>query len=239
MLTLTAIRNDLTATFATARGRRLWTAWTDEHPILTSYSTPVEAINAAQNHSHDADEILNAFLILSATEQYARQAIVVAFQPWIASHIGTHHVPRGDGDDHTATLIAAFVDAAVTLSAGAPYLWPATTIAHAAYNPIRRHYRHLARAAAPVGAASELEESLSFRIHLPGSCVTSGPELVISGLIKQVNAGTITLEEANIVARLVSDGQSARRQAARLFVSPRVAQRRVHKVANHLLATAA
>jgi hypothetical protein len=239
MLTLTAIRNDLTTTFQTTRGRRLWKTWTKNHPILTTYETPIRAITAAQNHAADADEILNAFLSLSASEPYARQAIVVAFQPWIAAHIGTHRVPRRDGDDHTATLIAAFIDAAVTLAPGAPHLWPATTITHAAYNPIRRHYRHLTRTAQPVGPASELEESLNLRIHHPSSCATSGPELVISGLIKHVHAGTITLEEANIVARLVSNGQSARRQAAHLFVSPRVAQRRVHKVANHLIATAA
>ena len=239
MLTLTAIRNDLTTTFTTARGRRLYRAWSDEHPILTAYPTPLDAIRAAQHHTLDGDEILNAFLALSATEPLAQQAIVVAFQPWIAAHIGTHRVPRRDGDDHTATLIAAFIDAAAILAADAPYLWPATAIVHTAWNPIRRHYRHLSRVALPVGAADEFEEALSLRVHLPGSCATSGPELVIAGLVKQLHAHTITLEDANIVARLVTDGQSARQQASRLYMSPRVAQRRVQTVATHLLANAA
>ena len=239
MLTLTAIRNDLTTTFTTARGRRLYRTWTDEHTILAAYDTPLGAISAAQHHTLDGDEILNAFLALSATESLAQQAIVVAFQPWIAAHIGTHRVPRRDGDDHTATLIAAFIDAAAILAPEAPYLWPATAIVHVAWNPIRRHYRHLSRVALPVGPADEFEETLSLRVHLPGSCATSGPELVLAGLVKQLHARTITLEDANIVARLVADGQSARQQAARLFMSPRVAQRRVHTVTGHLLANAA
>lgn len=239
MLTLNAIRTDLTTTFTTARGRRLYRTWTNEHPILAAYDTPLDAIRAAQHHTLDGDEILNAFLALSATEPLAQQAIVVAFQPWIAAHIGTHRVPRRDGDDHTATLIAAFIDAAAILSPEAPYLWPATAIVHVAWNPIRRHYRHLSRVALPVGAADEFEESLSLRVHLPGSCATSGPELVLAGLVKQLHAGTITLEDANIVARLVTDGESARQQAGRLYMSPRVAQRRVHTVTSHLLANAA
>ena len=239
MLTLTAIRNDLTTTSTTSRGRHLYKAWTDEHPTLAAYDTPLDAIRAAQHHTLDSDEILNAFLALSATEPLARQAIVVAFQPWIAAHIGTHRVPRRDGDDHTATLIAAFIDAAAILAPEAPYLWPATAIVHVAWNPIRRHYRHLSRVALPVGPADEFEETLSLRVHLPGSCATSGPELVLAGLVKQLHARTITLEDANIVARLVADGQSARQQAARLFMSPRVAQRRVHTVTGHLLANAA
>ena len=239
MLTLTAIRNDLTTTFTTSRGRRLYRAWADEHPILAVYDSPCDAVRAAQHHKLDGDEILNAFLALSATEPLAQQAIVVAFQPWIAAHIGTHRVPRRDGDDHTATLIAAFTNAAATLASEAPYLWPATQIVHTAWNPIRRHYRHLSRVALPVGPADEFEETLSLRVHLPGSCATTGPELVLAGLVKQLHAHTITLEDANIVARLVTDGTSARQQASRLYMSPRVAQRRVHTVASHLLANAA
>ena len=125
------------------------------------------------------------------------------------------------------------------LAAEAPYLWPATAIVHTAWNPIRRHYRHLSRVALPVGATDEFEETLSLRVHLPGSCATRGPELVLAGLVKQLRAHTITLEDANIVARLVTDGQSARQQAGRLYMSPRVAQRRVHTVATHLVADAA
>ncbi len=75
-------------------------------------------------------------------------------------------------------------------------------------------------------------------MHLPGSCATSGPELVLAGLVKQLHAHTITLEDANIVARLVTDGTSARQQASQLYMSPRVAQRRVHTVATRLLANA-
>ena len=239
MLTLTAIRTDLTTAFTTSRGRRLYRTWSAEHPILAAYYNPVDAIHAAQHHKLHGDEILNAFLALSATEPLAQQAVVVAFQPWIAAHIATHRVPRRDGDDHTATLITAFTNAAATLSAEAPYLWPATAIVHTAWNPIRRHYRHLSRVAQPVGSTDEFEETLSLRAHLPGSCATSGPELVLVGLIKQLLAQRITLEDANIVARIVSDGTSARQQAAQLYMSPRNAQRRVKAVASHLLANAA
>lgn len=91
MLTLTAIRTDLTTTFTTARGRRLYRTWTDQHPILTAYPTPLDAVRAAQHHTLDGDEILNAFLALSATEPLAQQAIVVAFQPWVAARIGFCH----------------------------------------------------------------------------------------------------------------------------------------------------
>ena len=239
MLTLTAIRNDLTTTFTTSRGRRLYRAWTDEHPIFAAYDTPLDAIDAAQDHHLNADEILNAFLTLSALEPLAQQAIVVAFHPWIATHLTTHRVACHERDDLAATIIAAFINAAVTLSADAPYLWPASVIRHAAENPIRCHYRQLARVATPVGAADELHESDQLRILLPRFCSTSGPELVFNGLIKQLTAKSITLEDATIVARLVTDGTSARQQAARLYMSPRVAQRRVHKVADQLLANAA
>ena len=117
MLTLTAIRNHLTTTFTTSRGRRLYQAWTHEHPILAVYDNPVDAVRAAQHHK-------------------------------------------------TATLIAAFTNAAATLAFEAPYLWPATQIVHTAWNPIRRHYRHLSRVALPVGPADEFEETLSLRVHL-------------------------------------------------------------------------
>ena len=239
MLTLHEIRNDLTATFTTSRGRRLYRTWTDQHPIFAAYQTPLDAIDAAQNHHLDADEILNAFLALSATEPAARQAIVVAFHPWIANHLISHKVGCDERDDHRAVIIAAFINAAATLAAGAPYVWPASTIRHAAENPIRRHYRQLAGLPEPIGVGTDLQDYEGFRILLPRFCPTSGPELVFNGLIAHVKTNTISLEDAGIVARLVTDGTSARQQAARLYMSARVAQRRVHKVADHILAHAA
>ena len=226
MLTLTEIRNDLTATFTTNRGRRLYQTWTVEHRILTAYETPLDAINAAQNHHLDGDEILNALLALSATEPLARQAIVVAFQPWIGHHIGTHRVARGERDDRTATLVASFITAA-------------TTIVHCARKPVDRLYRHLQRVAEPVGPAAELEQSAGIELLGNTRCQTTGPELVLAGLVAGIRANRITLEDAAIVARIVVDGESSRHQSSGLYLSPRAIQHRVRKVAHRLAGNAA
>ena len=239
MLTLTALRNDLTDATTTPRGRRLYRTWTAEHPILGAHDSVLDAITAAQSHDLDSDEILNALLQLSATQPPARQAIAVAFAPWINGHLATHRSRLGERDEHIAVLIAAFIEAAVTLAADAPYLWPASTIVHAAENPICRHYRHLVRAAEPIGPVSELEKTRNIRLLLRFACATSGPELVVAGLIQQLHAGTVTLQDANIVARIVADGHSARQQAPGLYLSARAAQHRVRNVAHQLTNNAA
>ena len=239
MLTLTALRTDLTATFTTSRGRALYRAWTDEHPILASYETPLDALDTAQNHHLDGDEILNAFLTLALTEPLAQQAIVVGFHPWIGQHLRTHGVPLGGRDDQIATLIAAFIEAAVELSAGAPYLWPATTIIHYAQNPIDRYYRHLERTADPIGKPTEIEHITGVELLGPSRCNATGPELVLAGLIAGIHARRFTLEDASIVARIVIDGTSARHQARTLYLSPRATQHRVRNIADRLANQAA
>ena len=239
MLTLTEIRNDLTATFTTTRGRRLYRAWTVEHPILAAYDTPLDAIDAAQTHHLDGDEILNAFLALSATEPLARLAVVVAFTPWIAHHIGTHGARLADRDDQIATLIAAVTEAAVVLAPGAPYLWPATTIIHSARKPIDRHYRRVERAVDPLGTSTDLERNGHVEFLGHPRCGTTGPELVLAGLVAGLRARWFTLEDAAIVARIVVDGQSARTQSGGLYLTPRATQHRVRKIAYRLAAHAA
>jgi hypothetical protein len=239
MLTLTALRTDLTATFTTSKGRHLYRAWINEHPILANHHGPLDAIDAAQNHHLDGDEILNAFLTLSIDQPLAQQAIVVGFHPWIGQHLRTHGVPFGDRDDQIATLIAAFTEAAVELSAGAPYLWPASTIIHSAQNPIDRYYRHLARAVDPIGQATELEHITGIELLGHNRCNATGAELVLAGLVEGINAARFTLADAYMVARIVIDGESARHQSRTLYLSPRAIQHRVRNIATRLANQAA
>lgn len=235
---LTALQSDWLTTTNTARTRRLHRSWAGRFPILEKYPTAFDAIAAAQRHEPGSDDILNAFLALSATEPLARQGIVVAFVPWIANHLSRRRVFERELADRASVLVAAFVEAAVTLSASAPIGWPAPTIVHEAENPINRYYRHLDRVAEP------LEPDVVARAALPlvwqaSTGKPTGPEIAIAGLVAELRAQRITLDDANLVARMIADGTSARSQSAGLYLSPRGAQHRVNRVIDQLTANAA
>jgi hypothetical protein len=241
MITLTALETDFNNNATTTTAKRLWRTWTTDHPALATYANATEAIAAVHTRRIDPAPIINAFLALSIDNILARQAILNAYIPWIGRHLATHTVPQRERDDQLSVIITAFLEAAVLLAPSAPHAWPTTTIIHTAECPIRTYYRRLHRLAEPLGGSDELDRSGAPVITATRNSINrfSGPELVIAGLSSGVADKTISLDDANLVARMVNCGRTATEQAPGLRLAPRTAQWRVQRTALRLVAQAA
>ena len=118
---------------------------------------------------------------------------------------------------------------------------PVKAVIRAAENPIRRYYSHLARTAEPIGGEERLtdhEANLVTYRH-DTTVAFSDVELVIHGLANAVASKAIALEDANLVARVVTAGIPASHQARRVHLAPRTAQHRVNVTAHYLVDNAA
>lgn len=237
MLTFTAFNNDWITLTTSRSGRRHYETWAAEHPVLGEYRTAHDALLAAVPSNEHRDAILNAFLALSASEPLARHAIAIAFLPWMKRHVVTHRMAFTERDERRVVLIAAFIEAATVLAPRAPLPWPSTMVIAEATKPLDRYYRSVRRAPAPFGHPSD--DLDGYQIVNPAVTGQTGPELVVKGLANAVRSGTISLSDANLVARLVGDGRSARQQAGDAFLCARAVQYRVRNVADRLRSDAA
>jgi hypothetical protein len=236
MITLTALETDFNNNATRTTAKRLWRTWTTDHPALAPYDNAAEAVAAIHTRRIEPAPIVNAFLALSVDHVLARQAILNTYIPWIGRHLATHTVPSRERGDQLSVLITAFLEAAVTLAPTAPHTWPTTTIVHVAETPIRTYYRRLNRIAEPLGGSEELDRCGAPVITATSNstCRLSGPELVIAALSTGVADKTISLDDANLVARMVNLGETATEQAPRLHLAPRTAQWRVQRTALRL-----
>ena len=236
MITLNALHHDWLTTASAPSARRLWRAWTTQHPALAEHPGPGEAIASTRDKAHCPAPVLNAFIALSAEHTLARYGIVDAFIPWMGRHLATHVVPTRERSDQMSVLIAGFLEAAVTLAPTAPHDWPSTALVHAAEGPIRHYYRRLGDIPQPLGDPTDLDRTTLPVVTIKPSAThrLSGDELVIAELSNGVADKTITLEDANLLARVVIGGRTAQEQAPGLFIAERTAQWRVRKLAHRL-----
>jgi hypothetical protein len=240
MITLTALHNDWLTTATTPTARRLWRTWTHQHEALAAYPDAATASTTARRSPNPAP-VLNAVLALAADHPLARHAILDAYLPWIGRHLRTHPVDRDERDDQIATLVTTLLDTTVALAPDAPYEWPATQIVNAMRNPLRAYYRALAERPEPLGGPGQLDRYALPLVTIPRGNTQpyTGEELAIAALAAGVATNTIRIDDANLVARMITDGASAQSQAPRLFIAQRTAQHRARTIALHLAADAA
>jgi hypothetical protein len=159
----------------------------------------------------------------------------------MSQHIASHRVRNTEREEQLCVVVAAFAEAAVIAGRTGTHLWPVTTVIHAAEKPIRAFYRHLARVAEPIGGEERLvdhEDSL-VTCRTESTAALSDVELVIHALTTAVASHAIALEDANLVARVVTAGIPAAHQARGIFLAPRTAQHRVNVTAHYLADNAA
>jgi hypothetical protein len=236
MITLNALHSDWLTTASTISARRLWRTWTPQYPALAEHPGPAEAIASTRTKTTCAAPVLNAFIGLSAEHTLARYGIVDAFIPWMGRHLATHVVPTRERSDQLSVLIAGFLEAAVTLAPTAPHEWPSTALVHVAEGPIRHYYRRLGNIPHPIGDPLDLDRTALPVVTIKPSAThrLSGDELVIAELSNGVADKTISLEDANLFARVVIGGRTAQEQAPGLFIAQRTAQHRVRQLAHRL-----
>ncbi len=112
---------------------------------------------------------------------------------------------------------------------------------HATRTPLRAYYRSVANRPEPLGEPGRLDRATLpiVTIRRSNTQPYTGEELAIAALAAGVATSRIRLDDANLVARMITDGASAQSQAPRLFIAQRTAQHRARTVALHLAANAA
>jgi hypothetical protein len=243
MTTLKALETHFITIANSPTGRRTWRTVTADHPSLEHHRSAHDTLVALKDRTNPTGtaSILNAVLTLAVDHELAQHLVVCSFIPWMNQHLNTHKVPNTEREEQLCVLIAAFTEAAVIAGRNGPHLWPATAVIHAAEKPIRAFYRHLTRVAEPIGDDERLidhEASLVTYRH-ESTAALSDAELVIQGLTTAVASQAIALEDANLVARVVTAGIPAAHQAREIYLAPRTAQHRVNITAHYLAAHAA
>jgi hypothetical protein len=243
MTTLKALEAHFIITAETSSARRTWRTITAGMPTLEEHRSAVDTLIALKDRSKESgtSSILNSVLKLAVEHDLARELVVCSFIPWMIQHRASHPVRRSESEEQIAVLLAAFSEAAVLTGRSGSHLWPGTAVIHAAENPIRAFYRHLARVAEPIGDEARLvqHEALLVTARHESTAALSDAELVIHSLTNAVASHAIALEDANLVARVVAAGIPASHQARHIYLAPRTAQNRVNVTAQYLVNNAA
>lgn len=243
MTTLNALETHFITVAESSSGRRTWRTITAGLPALEHHRSAVETLVALKDRTNQSDTsaILNSVLKLAVEHDLARELVVCSFIPWMIQHLASHPVRRSESEEQVAVLLAAFSEAAVLTGRSGTHLWPGTAVIHAAENPIRAFYRHLSRVAEPIGDEAQLvqHETAVVTARHESTAALSDAELVIHGLTTAVASHAIALEDANLVARVVTAGIPASHQARHIYLAPRTAQHRVNVTAQYLANNAA
>jgi hypothetical protein len=243
MTTLKALETHFITVANSTAGRRTWRTITADHPPLERHHSAYDTLVALKNRTNPAEtaSVLNAVLKLAVDHELAQQLVICSFIPWMNQHVNSHKVRNAEREEQLAVLIAGFAEAAVIAGRTATHLWPATAVIHAAEKPIRAFYRHLARVAEPIGGEERLvdHEASIVTCRHESTAALSDVELVIQGLATGVVSQAIALEDANLVARVVTGGIPAAQQARGIYLAPRTAQHRVNVTAHYLANNAA